>query len=234
MDKEDTDDKTNKQKSKEKDVAYPEGGSDGVILKDSSPEENEYPLPTRSAIIFSDPLNTARVQLKTDRAPPDVKITSPHAVVDLLKGMGDYDRERIKSIHLDTKNQVLAIENLAEGTLNATLIHPREAVKGAILSNSASVIIAHNHPSGNAKPSKEDSEVAQIIVNAFDIMKIDVLDFLIITKTDSFSYRDAGIMPVAFAPVLKLLDDDEVEGESDACKLAFKAAREVVGENCGN
>lgn len=221
-------------KSKKGSATYPEGGIDGMIMRDSASGDVEYPLPKPSATMFTDPLNTARVELITTRDVPDVKITHPDNVIDLVKGMGDYDRERLKIIHLDTKNKVLAIENISEGTLNSVIVHPREAVKGAVLSNAASVIVVHNHPSGVARPSNEDTQVAQHLVNAFNLMKIDVLDFLIVTKTESHSFKDAGTMPGPQEPVSKLLDDTIAEGTSAECQLAYKAAREVLSENCGN
>lgn len=234
MDHKQSNDKENKLKGKKGSGTYPEGGLDGMILRDSGSKKTEYPLPEPSAIQITDPLNTARVELITTRAPPDTKISSPQDVEELMKGMGDYDRERLKVIHLDTKNQVLAIENIAEGVLNAVILHPRETVKGAILSNAASVIIVHNHPSGDPKPSKEDIQVSQNMANAFFMMRMDVLDFLIVTKTGFYSFMDEGIMPSPQEPILNALDETLNEGGSEECKLAYRAAREVLSENCGN
>lgn len=233
MDHKQSNDKEKELKSKKGSAAYPEGGIDGVIMRDSRPTRCEYPLPEPSATMFTDPLNTARVELIKTRDAPDVKIKNPEGVADLVKAMGDYDRERLKVIHLDTKNQVLAIENISEGTLNAVIIHPREAVKGAVLSNAASVVIVHNHPSGVSNPSKEDIQVAQSLTNAFNMMKIDVLDFLIVTKDEFHSFKNEGTMPSPQEPVLKLLDDTIAEGGSEECQLAYRAAREVLSENCG-
>ena len=108
MDHKQSNNKENKLKGKKGSGTYPEGGLDGMILRDSGSKKTEYPLPEPSAIQITDPLNTARVELITTRAPPDTKISSPWDVEELMKGMGDYDRERLKVIHLDTKNQVLA------------------------------------------------------------------------------------------------------------------------------
>lgn len=181
---------------------YPEGGTDGIIMRDGASGEKDYPLPDSSATIFTDPMDTARVELKTLREPPDVKIKSMNDVAILVRGMEDYDRERMKVIHLDTKNRVLHVENISTGTINSSIIHPREAVKGAVLSNATSVIIVHNHPSGISEPSEEDKQVAQVLVNAFDLMKIDVLDFVIVAKDWQYSFRDYEGLPRPQEPVV--------------------------------
>jgi len=211
---------------------YPEGGIDGMILRDGAPA-GEYPLPEPSAIMFTDPIDTARVELKALREPPGVTIKRMDDVAILVRGMEDYDRERMKILHLDTKNRVLAVENISTGSINATLIHPREAVKGAVLSNAASVIIVHNHPSGIPAPSEEDTIVAQALVNAFDLMRIGVLDFIIVGKDWQYSYHSDGILPTPQEPISKLLDASGAEGSSEECQLALRAAREVLEEQCG-
>lgn len=212
---------------------YPEGGTDGMIMRDGAPEAKEYPLPDPSAITFTDPMDTARVELKTLREPPDVKIKSMNDVAILVRGMEDYDRERMKVIHLDTKNRVLHVENISTGTINSSIIHPREAVKGAVLSSATSVIIVHNHPSGVPEPSPEDKTVAQALVNAFHLMRIDVLDFIIVAKDWQYSFRDCEGLPRPQDPVIEVLDSTIAEGGSEECQLAYRAAREVLEEQCG-
>jgi DNA repair protein RadC len=66
--------------------------------------------------------------------------------------MRTLDREYFMSLHLNTKNRLTAVETVAVGTLNASLLHPREVFKGAMLNNASSLIVAHNHPSGDPKP----------------------------------------------------------------------------------
>jgi len=217
-----------------KETVYPEGGIDGMIMRDGAPGSVEYPFPEPSGMILTDPdpMDTARVELKKLREPPDVTVKSMDNVVSLVRGMEDYDRERVKILHLDSKNRVLAVENISTGSINATLIHPREAVKGAVLSNAASVIIVHNHPSGIAEPSPEDTRVAQALVNAFHLMKIQVLDFIIIGKDWQYSYEGDGTLPRPQEPVSGLPGGSVAEGGSEACQLAYRAAREVIEEQC--
>ena len=223
---------TDKKNEETEDNTYPEGGMDGMILRDSAPEEIEYPLPESSAITFTDPIDSARVELKTSRQIPETTIKSMNDVAILVRGMEDYDRERMKIIHLDTKNRVIHVENISTGTIHMSIIHPREAVKGAVLSSATSVIIVHNHPSGIAEPSKEDEKVAQLLVNAFNMMKINVLDFVIVAKDWQYSFKDYGELPKPQEPILEVLADTTRESGNEECQLAYKAAREVVEEQC--
>jgi len=130
------------------------------------------------------PIGTHRVKLEELREMPDPKekITSPEKASELLDDMVDYDRESFIVAHLDTKNRIVGIEEVSKGTLDASLIHPREALKGAILNNAKSVIFAHNHPSGDCTPSEEDKKVFRKLEDAFDMIGINVLDNFIIAK----------------------------------------------------
>lgn len=133
------------------------------------------------------------VELRKLRKSPKVSIGSPRDVVDFLQHMEDYDRERAKIIHLNTKNSIVGVENISTGSLNASIVHPREAIKGAILNNSAAVIFVHNHPSGNPVPSNEDKEVHKRLKNAFGTVGIDLLDSIIIGKDGYRSLKEEGL-----------------------------------------
>jgi len=80
------------------------------------------------------------------------------------------------------------------GTLNANLVHPREVFKEAIDSRAASVILVHNHPSGDPEPSEDDLEITKRIVEAGKIIGIDVLDHIIITKNKVFSFKEKKLI----------------------------------------
>ena len=99
------------------------------------------------------PIDCQRVVLQRTSPCPNVKIGWPQDIIKLLKEMQTYDRERGIIVMLDTKNNVIGIENISTGSINQSIIHPREAIKGALLANAAHVIFAHNHPSGDPKPS---------------------------------------------------------------------------------
>lgn len=108
------------------------------------------------------------------------KISSPKYVVNLLNDMKYLKQEIFKTILLDTKNQVLQVETISIGTLNASLVHPREVFSEAIEKRSASIIIIHNHPSGNPEPSREDINITKRSVEVGEIIGIKVIDHIII------------------------------------------------------
>lgn len=108
-------------------------------------------------------------------------LNSPLIVAKLVKEfIGDVDRETFVIIALDSKNKINAINMASIGTVNATIVEPREIFKFAILSNAVGIIIAHNHPSGDTKPSKQDIQTTERIVKAAEIMRIPLIDHIIV------------------------------------------------------
>lgn len=93
---------------------------------------------------------------------------------------------------LSTKNRVIAYHEVSRGTLDATLVHPREVFKAALLANAASVILAHNHPSGDPTPSPDDAALTARLATAGTLLGVPVLDHLVIGDGRTFSFRDAG------------------------------------------
>lgn len=94
---------------------------------------------------------------------------------------------------LNTKNNVVAVHRCHVGSLNASLVHPREVFKSAILNNAASVIVAHQHPSVDISPSKEDINVTKRLVEAGKLLGIEVLDHLVVNSDNSFtSLKERG------------------------------------------
>jgi len=119
-------------------------------------------------------------------------LNSPSDAYYFLKKIGSEDRERFLSIFLDVKNAVIGLEEVSVGTLSCSLIHPREVFKAAILSNPVGIILAHNHPSGDPEPSKEDIEITKRLVKASKIMGIEILDHIIIGHDDYRSLKEEG------------------------------------------
>jgi len=103
--------------------------------------------------------------------------------------MRDKTREHLMGIYLNARNEMIFKKPLFVGTLNANLIHPREIFKYALEKNAANIVLVHNHPSGDPKPSPNDIEVTKQIVEAGKMMGIDILDHIIITKTKTFSFK---------------------------------------------
>jgi DNA repair protein RadC len=105
-----------------------------------------------------------------------------------------YTGERFIVFILDSKNTVRAVEVVSEGTVNASLAHPREIFRAAILGIGTSIILAHNHPSGSPDPSKEDTELTRQAVEAGKVLGIPVLDHIIFYKGGITSLRERGII----------------------------------------
>lgn len=103
------------------------------------------------------------------------------------------DREQVVAVLLDTKNKPLGFQVVSTGTLNASLIHPRELYKVAVIGNAASVIVLHNHPSGDPLPSAEDYAITHRLVAAGKLLGIPVLDHIVVGEDGAyFSFADAG------------------------------------------
>lgn len=131
-----------------------------------------------------------RIRQEVKETPFKKALISPDVVYEVAKNtIGDEDREIFLVICLNTQNFITAIHKTSVGSLNMALAHPREIFKSAILNNSASIILAHNHPSGVLKPSIEDREVTKRMIQAGEILGIQVLDHLIITPDSYYSFR---------------------------------------------
>ena len=112
----------------------------------------------------------------------------------LYHSMRDLKKEIFKVMFLDSQNRVVVIEDLFEGTLNASAIYPREIIQGAVKHNAAALIFVHNHPAGNPQPSDNDKRITQDLVFAGNIMQLKVLDHIIIGENRYFSFADAGLV----------------------------------------
>jgi DNA repair protein RadC len=122
-------------------------------------------------------------------------VRSPDDGYKLLKlFLGDADRERFVVICLDTKNQPTAINVCHVGSLSASIVHPRECFKPAILSNAASILVGHNHPSGICDPSREDIDVTKRLIDAGNIIGIEVIDHIIVGDNCFVSLKEKGFV----------------------------------------
>jgi DNA repair protein RadC len=97
-------------------------------------------------------------------------------------------------VSLGTQSQVRAIEELTRGTLNSSIVHPREVFRSAILAGAAAVIVAHNHPSGDPMPSADDRAVTRQLVDAGRLLDIPVCDHLILAGARFVSFAEAGLL----------------------------------------
>jgi len=108
--------------------------------------------------------------------------------------MGSLESENFKVVFLDSKNRIISSKTIFVGTLNESLIHPREIFKNAILENSANIILMHNHPSGELTPSQEDLKTTKELVRCGEILGINVLDHIIIAENNFFSFLEEDLL----------------------------------------
>ena len=122
-------------------------------------------------------------------------INTPRDVEHLLMPeMRDLTKEVFKSIMLDIKNRVIKVDTISIGTLNGSMAHPREVFKSAIQTSAASIILVHNHPSGDPTPSSEDVAITKRLKAAGELLGIDVLDHVILGDNRSVSLKEGGIL----------------------------------------
>lgn len=145
------------------------------------------------ACILLAALELAR-RLSVARNPGRPMVSSPADVDGLLRGrIANLDREHFVVVLLNTKNEVIEAPTVSVGTLSSSLVHPREVFKPAIRASAASVVLAHNHPSGRVEPSREDREVTRRMVEAGGIIGIEVLDHVIVGE-GYFSMKEHGML----------------------------------------
>jgi DNA repair protein RadC len=121
-------------------------------------------------------------------------ISCPAEAVPLLGEIKDQQREHFLCLYLNARNQVVHKEVISIGSLSASIVHPREVFRVALQHAVASLILAHNHPSGDVSPSQDDLELTRRLVKAGQLMGIEVLDHLIIGPTEFLSLKERGLM----------------------------------------
>lgn len=128
------------------------------------------------------------------RSDDKVKVTSPMIIANLMMDEMRYlDKEYFNIALLDTKNQILSIENISIGTLNASIVHPRDVFSIAIKKNANSIILIHNHPSGDPQPSNEDINITHRLSDVGDLVGIKVLDHIIIGDNRYISFKEKNL-----------------------------------------
>ena len=126
-----------------------------------------------------------------------IDMGTPAAVYEYLAGELRYEQqEHFVALMLDSRRHLIRRCTISKGTINRTMVHPRDVFREAITSNAASIILAHNHPSGDPSPSKLDRELTRELVNAGDAMHIPITDHLIIGtgSTPYYSFREHGFI----------------------------------------
>lgn len=127
------------------------------------------------------------------------KMSSPEDVVELMaKEMAQYDREVFCILNMKNSGQIINMNIVSIGTINASLVSPREVFKSSILSNASGIIALHNHPSGSIKPSKEDIAVTKRLRKCGALLDIELLDHIIVggSNGEMFSFRNENMLDV--------------------------------------
>ena len=115
-------------------------------------------------------------------------------VYHMFKKLENLDRERFYTVVIDGTNKVIAVNLTFQGTLNQTLVHPREIFKITLLCSGAAIVLVHNHPSGKCDPSKEDFVITQQLVEVSKVLGIEIMDHVIIGYENYFSFTEKKIL----------------------------------------
>jgi DNA repair protein RadC len=130
-------------------------------------------------------LKLVREAVASEEAPVFNKVSGPLEVADIARYLlQDEAVEVLLAFFLNSQNVVVGWQEVTRGLVDASLVHPREIFKAAILTNASGVIVVHNHPSGNATPSYEDRKVSKMLKDAGEILGIKLLDHLVVTAND--------------------------------------------------
>lgn len=137
-----------------------------------------------------------RARVYRPGAPEDrLEITSPEAAAELLVPMmQDLDREHCLTLNLDTKHRLLATTTVSIGSVDHTFMSPREVFRDALLHGASAIVIAHNHPSGDAEPSRDDEAVTRRLGKAGELVGVEVLDHVVVGHRRWVSLARRGVL----------------------------------------
>jgi DNA repair protein RadC len=129
--------------------------------------------------------------LREPTSQPLPAICTPDDLEQYLEPMKHLSEEQFVSLHLSARNEVIGFHVVSHGSLSASLVHPREVFKAALLSNAYCMVIAHNHPAGSTEPSSEDLVTTKQLVSAGNLLGVHILDHLIVTYRKVSSIRES-------------------------------------------
>ncbi len=177
-----------------KEAAKKLGGLRGVL--EAAPEELRQIKGLGPHNIFGLKLFQAlSTHYAKEKLPKKITFDSPQAVANFLqKKIGREKKEHFYILALDSRNNLVKMNNVSTGTLDTSLVHPREVFKEAIQASAAQVIIAHNHPSGDPEPSEGDLVTTKRLVEAGKILEIAVVDHIIVTSNSFLSFKERKLL----------------------------------------
>lgn len=123
-----------------------------------------------------------------------IEILSSQDVWNACTDIRESKKEHFIAFYLDTQNRLIERQIISIGTLNSSLVHPREVFESAIKNSANSIIVAHNHPSGSLEPSIEDKEITERLIEAGKILGIDIVDHIILDKSGYFSFQEKNLL----------------------------------------
>lgn len=158
---------------------------ENIITKETNPKEIEKKLniPEVKACQIVACFELGRRFFK-DRGGRQATVRTAKQVFEYLKDMRTLTKEHLHGIYLNSRNRIIHDEVISIGSLTANIVHPREVFRPALEYQAVAVIIAHNHPSGIIKPTKEDIEITNQLIKAGKILGINLLDHIIVTKNN--------------------------------------------------
>ncbi len=122
-------------------------------------------------------------------------VTCPEEVIELIKNtLPSENKEFFYVLSFDVRNRLIGYDRISEGSLSASVVHPRETFESAIKKHAARIIVAHNHPSGDTSPSKEDINITKRLFDAGKILGIELIDHIIFSKTSYFSFKEKNLI----------------------------------------
>ena len=126
-----------------------------------------------------------RMEVVRENAPQWVttRFTSPRQIFEIFKDLQLETKEHFITLHLDGKNRVVCLDRVSVGSLNQSIVHPREVFKSACMSGAAGIVMIHNHPTGDPVPSKEDLDITRRLKECGELLGIRILDHIIIDET---------------------------------------------------
>lgn len=122
------------------------------------------------------------------------RYTAPSQVYDTFSFLMQETKENFITLHLDGKNRIIAMDTVSIGSLNQSIVHPREVFKTALLSSAAAIILVHQHPTGDPSPSSEDIAITRRLKEAGEIIGIKILDHVIIGSGEYLSFVERGLL----------------------------------------
>ncbi len=124
----------------------------------------------------------------------NVLLTTPKDVIPFIQSYSMQNQEHFLCVSLNGGNEIIQIRVISIGTINKTIVHPREVFSHALMENASGIIIAHNHPSGNCTPSEEDLRTTETLSECAELLGISLLDHIIFTRTSYFSFLEHELL----------------------------------------